>query len=200
MNLNPRRRVGTYTVVTFLTLVPSFTWQAQESARCQSDIVSSTVVATFCGHRDGDTEKLDLLIIWRGSPGWFQRKGAGGGGSGGRDRFGAGTKGVVSRWQSYGDVTIRFDVDFDTQVARIGSFTIELDRRNTIVVDGVDAEWRITATRWTDPVLPLNGDWNLALARQSGEVVRDLRCDVQMPRSSLPQVPVITVCDKLKKH
>jgi hypothetical protein len=75
----------------------------------------------------------------------------------------------------------------------------DLRLRNTIVVDGI-AEWRITATRWTDPVLPLNGDWNLALARQSGEVVRDLRCDVQMPRSSLPQVPVITVCDKLKKH
>src|SRR3954465_3159814 len=47
--------------------------QPRESASCQSNIVSSTVVATFCGHRQGDNEMLDLLILWRGRQGGFQR-------------------------------------------------------------------------------------------------------------------------------
>src|SRR3954465_8981493 len=87
--------------------------QPRESASCQSNIVSSTVVATFCGHRQGDNEMLDLLILWRGRPGWFQRHHPGGGGGGSRV-FGAGTNGAVSQHQTYGDVTIAFDANFDT--------------------------------------------------------------------------------------
>src|SRR5215831_5434383 len=78
--------------------------QPRESVSCQSDIVSSTVVETFCGHRHGDNEIVDLLILWRGKPGWFQMRGTGRNGSASSRRFGAGTNGVVSHSQSYGDV------------------------------------------------------------------------------------------------
>jgi len=175
--------------------------QPRESASCQSDIVSSTVVATFCGHRQGDNEIVDLLILWRGKPGWFQRNGAGGSGGGGSRRFGAGTNGVVSQSEYYGAVTIAFRADFDSGSATIGQSTIKLDRINTIVVDDVDRDWRITNTRWTGPALPLVGDWNLVLANRSREFVRDLQCNIPMPMPPpLPQVPVHTVCDKLKKR
>jgi hypothetical protein len=175
--------------------------QSRESASCQSDIVSSTVVSTFCGHRDGDNEILDLLILWRGRPGWFQWKGTGSRGSAGSGQSGGGTKGVVSRSQSYGDVMIGFDANFDSGVVTIGQSTIRLDQVNTVVVDDVDAVWRISATRRTDPALPLVGDWNLSLARRSRELVSDLRCDIPMPAPPpVPQVPVMTVCDKLKRE
>src|SRR5262245_32434069 len=75
----------------------------RDSRSCQSDVVSSTVVATFCGHRQGDTEVVDLLVLWRGKPRWF---GAGGTGGAGSRKFGAGTNGVVSHSQYYGAVTI----------------------------------------------------------------------------------------------
>ena len=112
-----------------------------------------------------------------------------------------GTNGVVSHTQSYGDVTIALHADFDSSSATIGQSAIKLDRINTIVVDDVEHEWRITDTRWTDPTLPLVGDWNLVLAKRSREFVRDLQCDIPMPAPPpLPQVPIVTVCDKLKKR
>ncbi len=175
--------------------------QPRESASCQSDIVSSTVVSTFCGHRQGDNEIVDLLVLWRGKPGWFQRNGSGRSGGAGSRSFGAGTNGVVSHSQYYGEVTIAFRADFDSRSATIGQSTIRLDHINTIVVDDVDRDWRITNTRLTDPTLPLVGDWNLVLAKRSREFVRDLQCDIPMPLPpSLPQVPVVTVCDKLRKR
>src|SRR5262245_5799185 len=183
------------TLWTFAQTAPP---QPRESASCQSDIVSSTVVATFCGHRQDDNEIVDLLILWRGKPRWF---GAGGSGGGGSRRFGAGTNGVVSQSAYYGAVTIAFQADFDIGSATIGQSTIRLDHINTIVVDDVDRDWRITNTRWTDPALPLVGDWNLVLAQRSREFVRNLQCDIPMPPPPpLTQVPVITVCDKLRKR
>ena len=188
-------------IVILRTFAQAITQQPRESASCQSDIVSSTTVSTFCGHRQGDNEIVDLLIVWRGQPGWFQSKGTGSGGSGGSRKFGAGTNGVVSQTQSYGAVTIAFHADFDSRSATIGQSAITLDRINTIVVDDVDRDWRITNTRWTDPTLPLGGDWNLMLATRSREFVRDLQCNIPMPAPPpLPQVPVHTVCDKLKKR
>ena len=107
-------------VVTLSTVTSWAALQPRESARCQSDIVSSTVVATFCGHRQGDKEVLDLLILWRGKPGWFHWKGTGRHGSAGSSSFGAGTRGVTSQSTTYGDVTIAFHANFDTSVATIG--------------------------------------------------------------------------------
>ena len=182
------------------TFARAISQQAREGASCQSDIVSSTIVSTFCGHRQGDNEVVDLLILWRSKPGWFWT-GTGRGGSGGSRRFGAGTNGVVSQTQSYGDVTIGFQADFDRHSATIGQSTVKLDRINMIVVDDVERDWRITITRWTDPTLPLVGDWNLMLATRSREFVRDLQCNIPMPTPPpLPQVPIRTVCDKLKKR
>src|SRR5262249_38087390 len=159
-----------------------------------SDIVSSTVVETFCGHRHGDNEIVDLLILWRGKPGWFQMRGTGRNGSASSRRFGAGTNGVVSHSQSYGDVTIAFHADFDRSLETVGQSAITLDHINTIVVDDVERDWSITNRRWTDPALPLVGDWNLLLAKRSREFVRDLQCDIPMPTPPpLPQVPVLTV-------
>ena len=188
-------------IVTSRTFAQGIAQQPPESASCQSDIVSSTAVSTFCGHRQSDNEIVDLLILWRGQPGWFQSKRGGRVGSGGSRTFGAGTKGVVSYAQSYGAVTIAFHADFDSNSATIAQSTIKLDRINTVVVDDVDRDWRITNTRWTDPALPLVGDWNLTLAARSREFVHDLQCNIPMPAPPpLPQVPVHTVCDKLKQR
>jgi hypothetical protein len=147
---------------------------------------------------------LDLLILWRGRPGWFQRRRAGVYGGGGSRVSGTGTNGAVSEYNTYGDVTIAFDANFDTNVATIGRSTVKLDHVNTVFIDDVDGDWHTSATRWTEPRLPLAVDWNVALVQRSSELLRYLRCDVPMPDPSasypVPQVPVITVCEKLKKQ
>jgi hypothetical protein len=177
----------------------------REIVGCGSNIVSSTVVATFCGHRVNDDEMLDVLILWRGRPGWFQRRQAGVDGSGGTNEFGAGTKGHVSQHSTYGNVTIGFDADFDANIVIIGDARVPISGVNTVLVDDVDEPGarRIVATRWTEPRLPLIGDMNLVLAQRSPDLLAYLRCEIPMPapppmRAPVPQVAVVTVCEKLK--
>lgn len=111
-----------------------FTCCAEGRRSCQSDIVSPTVVATFCGHVDSRSQMLDLLILWRGQPGWFYRS-PGGRGSGGSADFGGLSKGRVSQYSSYGDVVIGFDADFDAAVVTIEHTPARFERINTIIVD-----------------------------------------------------------------
>jgi hypothetical protein len=180
----------------------SLSCELKERISCQSDIVSSTVVATFCGHRQGASEMLDLLIVWRGAPGWFHNRPLGRSGGGGYNRFGAGTNGHVAMHQFYGNVTINFEVDFDANSVTIGDRTVALGGINTIRVDNVDEPGvhKISARRWTAPRLPLGGDVNLMLAQRSRALLSDLQCEIPMPAppSQIPQPTVITVCEKLK--
>ena len=179
--------------------------QTREPATCQSDIVSSTVVSSFCSHRQDTSELIDVVILWRGSAGWFQRGPSGQHGSGGSTVMGPATKGHVVHHATYGDIAISFDADFDTKTIKLGGRTIGLERVNTIFVDRIQesAAPRITVTGWTEPRLPLGGDRNLMLARRSREVRDYLQCDIPMPAGPtmrgipLPQPPVLTVCGKL---
>ena len=174
--------------------------QPVESTSCQSDIVSSSVVATFCGHRRGDNLVLDLLVLWRGQPGWYFETSTQRGTAGSRT-FGRGLQGKVSSQEMYGNVTIAFEADFDRGSATIGANAVDLRRTNSVVIDGVDADRRVSASIWVEPRLPLTGDWNLALARQSRDVREALRCDIPMAAAPAHnQVPVITVCERLKRQ
>jgi len=143
---------------------------------------------------------LDLLMLWRGQPGWFYRS-EGGRGSGGSADVGAGSKGRVSQYSTFGDVTIGFDADFDAAVVALEHTSVRLGQINTVVVDAVDgsAARRISATRWTEPRLPLVGDVNLELARRSSALLNDLQCDIPMPKPPpMFRTPIITVCEKVK--
>lgn len=172
----------------------------EQQPSCQFNIVSSTVVAAYCGHSDGDDEVLDLLVAWRGQPGWFQlRKGTTGGG--GRSGFGTGPKGRVSQYAIYNSVTIAFEADFDANTVTIGDVTLPIKGVNAILIDEVERTGArsLSATFWIEPRLPLGGDVNLALARRSRELRQFLRCEVPMPAapSRIAQQGVITVCEKL---
>jgi len=175
-----------------------------EDPSCQSDIVSASAISTFCGHAEGPAQVLDLVILWRAEPGWFQtRTPQGMHGGGGSRSFGAGTRGHISETRSYGDITIGFDADFDAEMLTVGTSAIPLDRVNTVALDYVAGEWRVAAKRWTAPRPPMAGDWNLALAQRSPEFLRDLRCMLPMPAPD-PARPragprVLTVCERLKQ-
>ena len=98
-------------------------------------------------------------------------------------------------------VTIAYQANFDTSVATIGQTTFALDRVNAVMMDYVEEEWRTFATRRIEPRLPLGRDWNLAIARQSSDMRRDLQCAVPMPAPpARSQMLVMTVCDKLKSQ
>lgn len=181
----------------------------REPTGCGSNIVSATVVATFCGHREGDAEILDLLILWRGRAGWFQRTTPGVTGSRGSrtSAAGAGRDGQVSEYTTYNDVTIGYDADFDRRTAAIEHAAFPLDDVNTVLVDKVDepSARRVSGRRRLPSRLPLAGDYNLFAIRRSPGLVAFLQCGIPMPvqRSSrgvpVQNPPVITVCEKLQK-
>ena len=175
----------------------------REQPSCQYNIVSSTVVTAYCSHRVGEDEVLDLLIAWRGQPGWFQgHEGVTGGG--GTREFGARTNGTVSQYAIYNGVRIAFDADFNAGTVSIGNLSVPLEGVNTILIDGVglpDAQRKSTMLR-IEPPLPLGVDVNLVLARRSRELRQFLRCDVPIPAPSPKQMPpqprVVTLCEKLR--
>ena len=184
-----------------LLLVAGSHYQLDQPS-CQFNIVSSTVVAANCSHREGDNEVVDLLTAWRGQPGWF---GDGASGGGGTRRFGAGTKGHVSQSANYNDVTVAFDADFDAGTVMIGDLTVTLKGVNAILIDQVeraDAKPR-PATLWIEPRLPLGRDVNLLMTQRSPELRKFLRCEVPMPapsptRRMRSRPTIVTVCEKLE--
>ena len=78
---------------------------------------------------------LQLLILWRGSPGWFRQ----GGGTGGGGSMGPGQTTIRSEWISQGgvDLTVRFDPA--ARKVWIQDREIALDDANVVLVDGVDS-------------------------------------------------------------
>lgn len=188
------------------TAVPQPPRQAREPTGCGSNIVSATVVATFCGHREGDAEVLDLFILWRGHPGWFQGRGSTG--SRGQHTLPLSNQalGRSSEYKTYGEVTVGYDADFDGRTATVDDAVVALDKVNTILVDHVDVpeSRHIVRQERLAARLPLVGDYNVFAIRRSPALVTFLQCEIPMPvqrsaRGVPTQAPlVITVCDKLK--
>jgi hypothetical protein len=118
-----------------------------------------------------------MLVLWRGSPGWFAR-GSGSGASGGGD--GRRYRSTIRR----GEVQLQLEFDSQTQLATIQGKQVELRDQNVILVDGVDEAKgpQIVGTLRVDPALP-SGDSPLGVEetmRRSQEIRSFLRCDTRL--------------------
>jgi len=175
----------------------------RDPTSCGTNIVSATVVASYCSHRAGNEDAVDLMILWRGRAGWFQRGLTGQFGAGGTRTLGHDRAGLISEHRVYDDIRIAFSADFDAGTVMIdeASVPIRLENVNAVLVDGVDRGDRrhIAQTLRIAPRVPLGGDPNLRLIRGSRTLLRFLQCDVPMPvpPAATSQLAVITVCDKL---
>ena len=189
-----------------LSILIAFPWQPRDTPNCHVQIVSTTVITTFCGHAAGAHQALDLFIMWRGTPGWFQgRENRSGGQDVVRD-FASGNDNRVAQYRTYANVTIGFDADFDAQTVRIDGETLSLTHDNTIVVDNVDTPHtrRIATTFRVETILP-PGDTNFILARKSARVRAAFQCTAPIPPpppsplSPRPLGHATTVCDRLRQ-
>jgi hypothetical protein len=128
---------------------------------------------TRYGH-DG-VHALQLVVIWRGQPGWYTR-GTSGGTSGG----GSGT--AFHHTVRYGGVELQLTFDMQTRVAEVQKTRVDLGDDNVILVDDVDSAGgpRVVETLRLDATLPLpqRGIPMVApLLGQSPHVLAFLRCD-----------------------
>ncbi len=140
-------------------------------------VLSPTVVGAWFTHSDAPgSNTLDLLVLWRGSPGWFLRGGSSGG-SGGGD--GTGRRSLSVR---YDDLVLQVMFDGLARVVEIDGRNVPLNDDNVVLVDDVDsaAGLKVVKTLRVDPTLPDATRVEIAI-RRSPELVAYLRCDLKLP-------------------
>ena len=152
---------------------------------------SASVMVTSRTRSVGDVHELELLILWRGTPGWWatgSSSSSGGGGSGGgawSDRF------------SQGGQTFEISGDNNARTADILGRTFDLTKGNAILIDGVNspAGPRVVGTLAVDPRLPNGGDPNqiLMLLGRVKELRDYLRCDTPLPDRAM-QARQASIC------
>jgi hypothetical protein len=146
-------------------------------------VLSPTVVATWISHQDeSGTSQLDLLVLWRGAPGWFMQ-GEGGGAGGGVGSLGANGASVFTSRIRYGYVDVALVFDSLARNVQVNGREIALGDANVILLDGVDAALgpQVFGTHRVEPTIP-EGERRIEMVlRRSTELLDYLRCDVRLP-------------------
>jgi hypothetical protein len=146
--------------------------------------VSPAVVASWIARLSSPqrTASLEILVLWRGTPGWF-RRGPGGGMSYGG---GGGTREVqtIVQRSSHGGIVLEleFTTEGPTRSLRLQGRDVPLDGGNVVLVDDVDSPQgpTVIGTRFVDPAMT-EAHNPAEVLRRSPEIVSFLRCDTQLP-------------------
>jgi hypothetical protein len=164
--------------------------------------VSPTVVASWMTRG----ENLTLLVLWRGSPGWFWRGDHQGGGGGGN-----GTQGFQQI--QYDGRTLRVDYDLITQTATIAGRELSLRETNVVMVDFVDSVGGPTVvdSRYVDPSLVASVqdgasfDAGLVVIARESTLFSFLECELSLPPPPEPEpiadmkrALIATTCDRVR--
>ena len=166
-----------------------------------SRVVSPVVVASWMTHENyADGSATSLLVLWRGTPGWFTK-----GSRGGRFAAGGGTgPSGSSGYQvvSEGGLTFTLDYDYDKSVVRILDREISLKETNVVLVDFVDEANgpTIVGVRWIDPAPPGQVsavDPIAAIVKRTPELFEYLQCDLSLPDPVMKaMIPI--VCGQMR--
>jgi hypothetical protein len=151
--------------------------------------VSPAVVATWiCHYERSDFGELDLLVLWRGTPGWFMRGGSGG--SSGQSGGGRGGRPPVVQHLFFGDLALDLQFDPQAHTAQIQDREISLKDANVILVDAVDSAegLKVAGTRWIEPYLSESPVRIETLLQRSPELITFLRCDIGLPDPTMQKM------------
>jgi hypothetical protein len=183
-----------------------------------SRVVSSSVIAASHTHAGSDgTDVLDVLVLLRGAPAWFNRTGRSGILSGGKSSMNAGHT-VVSYWAQAGGITTTFETDAELPTVHLsvasstGTFfdrQIAPSESNVVLIDGVDGGQPAVTTQLIDPRIEPNSDTVASVMKRSPALFEYLRCDVGVPDSltaaATPDTPLLglramtpSVCNEMR--
>jgi hypothetical protein len=155
-----------------------------------SRIASPAVVASWTSHENyADGSTTTLLVLWRGTPGWFA-KGGGGSSRGGSDT-GSGQSGSYAfQYMTQGGLTFMLEFDYDKRTVKILNEVLSLRDVNVVLVDFVDSAGgaAIVGWRWIEPGPPAppalagaSPDPVAGVIRRSQGLYDYLRCELSMP-------------------
>lgn len=145
--------------------------------------MSPAVVATWITEQQGDGPvELEMLILWRGNPGWFLR-------AGGSSSSGSGVVRGDHRTNHetivQGGVRLTYGYDSQTRLATVQGTTFDLRESNVVLVDDVDAPGgaRVSGTLRVARSMPGSAGQIGLVLRTSPEIMAFLRCDARAPES-----------------
>jgi len=148
------------------------TVSAQQSPRGGYSTISPSVVETAFTHEESGSWILDLLVLWRGDPGWFLAGGA----NGTTESGGYGRPTVMHN--RHADVDFDVILDAAARVADVAGTKINLDEVNVVLVDGMPHGLKIVGTRRVNNRIERPPIGLHAVYRASRELDNFLRCDV----------------------
>jgi hypothetical protein len=165
------------------------------SAGGGTQAISPAVVATILTRQERDKPpELELLVLWRGTPGWFmQAQGGGGGmssGGNGGGGIGDGGRGPVYQRMFFGSLSFELEFDPQKQTAKIQGREVSLQNANVILVDDVDSAGgpQILGTRWVEPHLAAGPMGVESIIQRSPELFEFLRCDAILADIGMQQM------------
>jgi hypothetical protein len=182
-------------VIAIASMASSFAQQGppDRTLVAQTRPVSPSVLATLLTRE----RNIELIVLWRGGPGWFGR-GDHAGSSGG-----SGAHGALTTRLDYGGIKLALVYNDRTRTATVQGRTVPLaDNANVILVDGVDAAGgptsieRAVLNTWLDSPNPTLA----SVFSRSPEVVAFLRCDVGTQSEIATRMVNQLVCDELKRE
>jgi hypothetical protein len=145
-----------------------------ESRSNTTSVISPVVKATWFTERRNGATQLDLLVLWRGTPGWFMQPGGSGGRGGGPSR-------PQSAWITHGALTLTVEFDSSERVAVVQGQRLDLGDDNVVLVDEIDSPTgpRVTGTLRVPRAMPGSAGQIGLVLRESREIVSFLRCDAR---------------------
>ena len=165
-----------------------------------SAIASPVVVASWItSTAPAGGEKLDLLVLWRGTPGWFKptngRKSAQGGSS-----PASVTGGPIRQSLRFGDVDLEILFDARARVAQIQGRTVSLGNDNAVLVDKINESNGFQVVKTASiapqsPGLPFRFD---DIFRRAPELFDFLGCAITPDPHPEKKEISSTVCDRLR--
>ena len=164
-----------------------------EPLGAQTRPVSPSVLATIIER----SSNIELLVLWRGHPGWFLAGGRRGAKySGGQTGFSAALE--------YGGIDLGLLYEPARHAATVQGKAVELPAgTNVILIDNVDSADgpRFVESLAIDGHLDASADPTMAsiLARSPG-IVAFLRCEIGTPEETTTRMLSSLACDDLKRH
>jgi hypothetical protein len=168
-------------------------------------VTSPTVVVSWMSHESvADGTTTTLLVLWRGTPGWFARGGRGGGSGGSSGGF-VGRGSYAYQSFSEGGLTFTLEFDHERHTVKLLDQEFSLKDTNVVLVDFVDGPGpAIVGSRWIEPGPPAPPavpgavpDPVAGVIRRSPELFDYLRCDVTMP-DTVMNAMITMVCGLMR--
>jgi hypothetical protein len=164
-----------------------------------SRIASPEVVANWMAFEDAAGElQLRLLVLWRGSPGWFLG-GESTGSSGKAVTADNGGASSIVQHLRYGKLNLEVELDPRKQTAKIATEKVDLADGNVVLVDDVDnpAGPRVLRVLRVNPALSKSVGKVEEVVRRSPELFEFLRCDVELPDAQAQSL-ISQVCASMR--